>query len=220
MIKFATLHLMNTILINGYTGKLGKAIYHYLKPHYHLIGCNQAHPPIEQMVKQYKPDIIIDVTNAKVIPHFLQLYRQWKIPTIIGTSGITPEDAYALIKQVDFPILIVPNLSPSFQNFVKSCLLLSPHAKSIHITETHHKHKIDTPSGTALFLAHALKTTHIEAIRVNHYTAQHEVTFKHPHHNITLTHQINSLEEFLPGILLAIDIIQHKKTPMVLFSDQ
>jgi 4-hydroxy-tetrahydrodipicolinate reductase len=210
---------MDTILINGYTGKLGKAIYAYLKPHYHLIGCNQNNP-IEHVIQNHKPNIIIDVTNAKIIPKFLKLYQQLKIPTIIGTSGISPKLAYSLTKEADFPLIIVPNFSLSFQSFAKSCLLLSPYAQSIQIIENHHKNKIDVPSGTALFLADILQTTHIKSIRVDRYIAEHEVIFVHPHHKISLTHQINSLEEFLPGVLSAIHKIQHEKTPMVLFSDQ
>lgn len=210
---------MDTILINGYTGKLGKTIYKYLKPDYHLIGCNQSNP-IELVIQKYKPDIIIDVTSAKIIPHFLNLYQQLKIPTIIGTSGISPQLAYALTQDADFPLLIVPNFSLSFQSFSKSCLLLSPHAQSIQIIETHHKNKIDAPSGTALFLAHILQTTNIESIRLDYYIAEHQVIFKHYHHTISLTHQINDIREFLPGILAAIQKIQREKTPMVLLSEQ
>lgn len=208
---------METILINGYTGKLGQAICKALKG-YRVIGCNRSHPLQEALI--HKPDMILDVTSAKIIHDLIPIYLSLKIPTIIGTSGISPELAYKTCKQADFPLLIVPHFSLSFQRFATICLSLKPNYQSIEIIETHHVSKVDSPSGTSLFLANLLNTSQVTSKRIDQYIAKHEVIFKAPHHSFSLSHTVNSKEEFMPGVLKAIEKLKQQCGGLVVFSDQ
>lgn len=209
---------MDKILINGATGKLGSAIAHYLKDDYIIISCHQRKPIYQ--VLDHSPNIIIDTTNAKAIHTYLPLYLQLKIPTIIATSGLSPDKAYAITEQADFPLLIVPNLSLSFQQFAAQCKILQKNARYINITETHHKNKLDSPSGTSLFLAHMLNTQCITAKRTNTYIAQHTVKFEYLYHTTSISHSITNIREFLPGIKKSISIINNIEKGCVLLSDQ
>lgn len=207
---------MKTILIHGYTGRFGQAIYHHLKDTYHVLGANQS-TPIQTVLQSKTPDIILDVTNAKAIHTYLPLYLSLRIPTIIGTSGISPTQAKSLLKQANFPLMIVPNFSLSFLSFVQSARQLAQHAQQITIQETHHQRKLDSPSGSSLFLADILNTTTIESYRVNEYRTEHTIIFEHPTHQLSLSHRILSLSEFLPGVDTALQKIQQLEKGLLFF---
>jgi|AntRauTorckE5430_2_1112549.scaffolds.fasta_scaffold00045_2 4-hydroxy-tetrahydrodipicolinate reductase len=206
---------METILINGHSGKFGQAIYQSLAE-YNRIGCNQTHTLMQALALQ-TPDVIIDVTNSQTIYKLLPIYMDLKIPTIIGTSGIFPKDAYTISKKADYPLLIVPNFAKGLKDIIQSSLMLQKTASNIQIIETHHQSKLDSPSGTSQFLAHILGTQKITSHRVDKYIAKHEIIITLPNKTVTFTHEIKNLKEFIPGVLDSIQIIKGKKDGDVLF---
>lgn len=209
---------MEKLLINGYTGRFGQVLYQHLKPKYHLLGANQTHD-LKSMVLKHSPDLIIDVSSSKVINEFIPLYQALQIPTIIGTSGILPKDAFQ-ITQTNFPLLIVPNFSLSFQAFVTQCQSLARFADQITIEETHHQRKVDSPSGSGLFLAHLLNTKKIVSYRVDYYLTKHTVILDSNTQRMVLSHEIKNPMDFLPGVDAALEKLKHLKKGLVLFSDR
>jgi 4-hydroxy-tetrahydrodipicolinate reductase len=78
----------------------------------------------------------------------------------------------------------------------------------VDITETHHVHKKDAPSGTALTLAHAAQQVRgampaIRSLREGEVLGEHVVRFSGPGENLELTHIATDRDIFARGALEA-----------------
>jgi len=71
------------------------------------------------------------------------------------------------------------------------------------ITETHHIHKLDAPSGTALAMQRILGDAAIHSVREGDNMGRHEVIFQSDVDTITLTHQAFSRRGFALGAVKA-----------------
>ena len=99
-------------------------------------------------------DVLIDFTHPSVTLKNLAFCRKAGKAMIIGTTGFSVEEKQRLVEAgKDIPIVFAANFSIG----VNLCLkLLDTAARvlgddvDIEITEAHHRHKVDAPSGTAL----------------------------------------------------------------------
>ena len=101
----------------------------------------------------------------------------------------------------------------------------------VSMTETHHIHKLDAPSGTAVTLAEGIlenlerkkswtlagaapveaDSIGIEAIREGEVPGIHTIVYDSPVDSITITHSAKSREGFALGAVMAAEFIQGKK---------
>ena len=95
---------------------------------------------------------LIDFTRPEGTMAHLAQCRKLGVSMVIGTTGFTQEQKQALQEaSKDIAIMLAPNMSVGVNVTLK---LLEMAAKSlsegydIEIIETHHRHKIDAPSGT------------------------------------------------------------------------
>ena len=99
---------------------------------------------------------------------------------------------------------------------------------NVRIEETHHIHKLDAPSGTAITLAEGIlerverkkewsldkkeaDTLHIESFREGEVPGIHTVVYESPVDSIRLTHDAKSREGFALGAVLAAEFTKGKK---------
>jgi 4-hydroxy-tetrahydrodipicolinate reductase len=85
-----------------------------------------------------------------------------------------------------------------------------------HMTEVHHIHKLDAPSGTAKTLQEAigsdrLKVEDIQSIREGEVPGLHTVTWDSAIDTITLSHNAKSREGFALGAVIAAEWMKDKK---------
>lgn len=96
--------------------------------------------------------------------------------------------------------------------------LLQPYpAYTPHITEVHHVHKLDAPSGTAVTLAeglramgYGLRDSEIESIREGEVPGIHTVTWDSEIDTITLSHSAKSRQGFALGAVIAAEWLKGK----------
>lgn len=89
----------------------------------------------------------------------------------------------------------------------------------VSIAETHHIHKLDAPSGTALSLAtqiahcgnRPLESIPIESFREGEVPGTHTVAYRSPIDTLTLTHEAHSREGLALGALLAAEFLHGKR---------
>jgi 4-hydroxy-tetrahydrodipicolinate reductase len=104
-------------------------------------------------------DIVIDFTLPEATIKHLEIAANHNVPIVIGTTGLS-NDQEALLSEAagKVPVLYSSNMSIGVN------ILMSLAEKTaerlgdewdIEIFETHHKHKIDAPSGTAISLGKA-----------------------------------------------------------------
>lgn len=83
------------------------------------------------------------------------------------------------------------------------------------VTEVHHIHKLDAPSGTAKTLAQDIASTrsalpHIESVREGEVPGIHTVTWDSPIDTISITHSAKSREGFALGAVFAAEWLADK----------
>lgn len=171
------------------------------------------------------PDMILDFSHPNNLPGLLAFAIKNSVPTLLATTNYSDKDI-EMIKEAskEIPILHTSNTSYGIQVLIKAASLLSqllPDA-DIEVIETHHKHKVDAPSGTAKMLLEVLtkedtdlvygrvgesKRTKneigVHSIRGGSVSGIHEVQFLMNGENITIKHQAESKQVFVEGALKA-----------------
>jgi len=142
--------------ITGCNGRMGKTLTNLIESAdgLELSGGIDQGDDAENLFKN--SDVVIDFTIPDATMNHLDLAVQTGTPLVIGTTGLN-EDQEALLQSSanKTPILYAANMSVG----VNMLMALVEQAASrlgddwdIEIFETHHHHKIDSPSGTALAL--------------------------------------------------------------------
>ena len=170
-------------------------------------------------------DVILDFSHHSATGPLLDFAVARGIPTVIATTGHSPEEL-ALIAGAakKIPIFHSGNMSVGVAllcSLAKKTAAVFPEA-DIEIVETHHKHKLDAPSGTALMLADAIREARgdapaqlgraghcprnpgeigIHAVRRGEIVGIHEVLVSTPTQTITLRHEAYSRALFAEGAL-------------------
>ncbi len=168
-------------------------------------------------------DVILDFSNHLGTAALLAFATEKHIPTVIATTGHTPEELAMITRAAkEIPIFHSGNMSVGVAllcTLAKKTASVFPNA-DIEIVETHHCHKLDAPSGTALMLADAIREVRenapnqlgraghcprkpgeigIHAVRRGEIVGIHEVLVSTPTQTITLRHESHTRALFAEG---------------------
>lgn len=190
--------------------------------------------PLTDSLERVLPqaDVLIDFTYHSAVPQNAKLAARLKRAVVIGTTGLTPEESMIVDQAADqVPVVWAPNMSLG----VNLLFAMAQRAASVlgadyrvRIDETHHVHKVDAPSGTALRLGERVADglgrrfedvyLHDEGGRMDSYPADkvairsyregevlgdHTVIFNGVAEQIELTHHIKSRDALALGALHA-----------------
>lgn len=135
------------------------------------------------------------------------------IPMVIGTTGWYDrmEDARRLVEESHVGAVYGANFSVgvnAFYRIVAEAARLIPAEYDVFVTEAHHRHKLDAPSGTAARLidilrAHEHPPSSVASVRAGAIPGTHTVGFDSDADTITLTHTARSRRGFAAGALVA-----------------
>jgi 4-hydroxy-tetrahydrodipicolinate reductase len=186
---------------------------------------------------------LIDFTRPEGTMTHLAHCRKLGVSMVIGTTGFTEAQKQALQEaSKDIAIMLAPNMSVGVNVTLK---LLEMAAKSlsegydIEIIETHHRHKIDAPSGTALKMGEVVASAlgrdlkghavfaregitgardpsaiGFSAIRGGDIVGDHTVLFAGIGERIEITHKSSTREGYAQGALRAVRFLSNKKSGM------
>lgn len=188
----------------------------------------QIHPAaeLEQVIFKLRPDVVIDFSNHEATMKYADILARLKVNMVIGTTGFSSENIEvlnSLVRKYHNGIVFAPNITVG----VNIMMLLSNIAAGLlnnydfQIIESHHKHKKDSPSGTAIKLAgeieKSLKNTGIEpkevpisAFRVGGVVGRHEVLIVGEEDKIEISHESFSRKAFALGAVKAVNFIYKK----------
>jgi 4-hydroxy-tetrahydrodipicolinate reductase len=101
-------------------------------------------------------DVLVDFSTPQVLPDSLAAARAAGTPIVIGTTGLSRED-HALIDEAAREVAVLQTANTSLGlNVLRKLVEQAARALGpdwdIEIVEMHHRHKLDTPSGSALLL--------------------------------------------------------------------
>ena len=210
---------MNIALI-GY-GKMGHAVEAIALERGHCIACTFDSAPDLAAHRDLlaQADLAIEFTQPTEAPANLQLCLDMGIPTVCGTTGwyATHYEAIAtLYRQRGGRLLTATYFSLGMNimfalNEHLATLMAGRTTYKASITETHHIHKLDAPSGTALTLQEQIHSygnrdaseIPIRSIREGEVAGIHTVSYTSPEDTLTLTHQAHSRRGLALGAVVA-----------------
>jgi 4-hydroxy-tetrahydrodipicolinate reductase len=174
-------------------------------------------------------DCLIDFTLPAALPQWIEICQRHKLPMVTGTTGIEAslqKEITALAGEV--PIVQSFNMSIGItllSAMIEKASAALDESFDIEIQETHHRHKKDAPSGTALLLAesaasarninlqeagstdrnHLRKAGEIgfSVTRGGGVIGDHEVLFMSENEQITLGHRAHNRSIYADGALKA-----------------
>jgi len=176
--------------------------------------------------------VLIDFTRPEGTLAHLAVCRDLGVAAVVGTTGLSPaQKAEIAAHATHIPVVMAPNMSVGV-NVVFKLLDVAARALAqgydIEIIETHHRHKVDAPSGTALrmgeVVADALgrdlaqcavyaregvtgerdpSTIGFAAVRGGDIVGDHTVLFAGTGERIEITHRSASRANYAQGSLRA-----------------
>ncbi len=233
---------MIKLAVSGCCGKMGRRIIDLAGQDkaFRFVACleNIGHPDIGKDILGIKisdnldvikaAGVLIEFTTPQATIEHIKAAVRFSIPVVVGTTGLSEGDLAELKKaSKKIPVLFSPNMSVGV-----NCLfgLIGDAAKrlgpdyQVNITEAHHIHKKDSPSGTAKRLAEIIKesgseVTGIKAIREGEIVGDHRVIFESAVDRIELFHSAKTRDIFAIGALRAAKFIIGKKPGLYSMED-
>ncbi|KFJ42289.1 dihydrodipicolinate reductase [Francisella philomiragia] len=156
-------------------------------------------------------DIAIVFVNAKVLQELLPTLLESNVPVICGTTGYNWDQNFINFVNQNQKTWVVANNFSLSMVIVKNMLASLGQLKQLNegtnysITEKHHIHKVDSPSGTAVSWRNWLNIgdVSIESIREGDIKGQHQVKVNTPHETIELKHTAHNRNLFAEGAIWA-----------------
>ncbi len=185
---------------------------------------------LEKVVEEF--DVLIDFTLPEVMLKNLAFCRKVGKAMVIGTTGLNAEQKQLLVEAgKDIPIVFAANFSVGVNLSLKllelTARVLGEDA-DIEIIETHHRHKVDSPSGTAVRMGEVIADTlerdlqkvavygregHVGArardtigfatVRGGDVVGDHTVLFATEGERLEITHKASSRMTFAKGAVRA-----------------
>jgi len=241
---------MISVLINGICGQMGRAVYAAIQAQSGAFSAVAGVDPSDCALAYACPvyrtlydvqehaDVIVDFSVPAITPDILRYALEKKTPVVIGTTGLGDREL-KLIRSASeqIPVFQTGNMSLGVNLQLELIQLAASTLGSsfdVEIIETHHRKKVDSPSGTALMLANAIasispedeefvfgrheknkrRTDHeigIHSVRGGTVVGEHQVQFIGNDEIIEISHRAFSKQIFAQGALRAAKFLVGKQ---------
>jgi 4-hydroxy-tetrahydrodipicolinate reductase len=214
-------HVELRILIHGASGRMGRALCR-LAPEVAgiagIVAISRAEPadrgstpwlPTSALDQAPDSDAMIDFSTPEGFDAALRHCVERRIAFVTGTTGLSASQFAALdAAATRIPVLWAANFSLGvavLEALVARAAAALPHW-DCDLIETHHIHKRDAPSGTALVLGQAVRNArggepHYASLRAGDIVGEHTVQFAGQGERLELTHRATSRDIFARGAL-------------------
>lgn len=166
-------------------------------------------------------DVVVDFTTPHAVLAHVDVVVRCGKAMVVGTTGWYSEleNVRKLVEAAGTGFVFGANFSYGvnlFFQMVKTAAPALAHGYSGHITERHHIHKKDAPSGTAVAMQKILQAGSGTEVRVTSereadVTGTHILGFNSAGDRILLTHEAKSRRPFAEGAVLAAEWIIGRK---------
>ena len=182
-------------------------------------------------------DVAIDFSIGSQVADTLKSATESGTALVVGTTGFGEATAEALEAVEDIGLVHGPNFSVGVHVFLRLAreaarLCDAVGGYDVHLLETHHRHKRDHPSGTAIRAADVLleassgkkrwregppegvadpATLYVTSIRSGEVPGTHVVGLEGPYDRMELRHEARSRAGFALGAVRAAEWIEHRK---------
>ncbi|SCX91398.1 dihydrodipicolinate reductase [Lachnospiraceae bacterium XBB2008] len=248
---------MTRVILHGCNGRVGRMITDLIAAdeEMSIIAGVDKYTAVENSYPVYQnisecaldADVIIDFSNSSAVDALLEYAVSKNLPVVLCTTGLSDEQL-AKVDEASKSIAVLrsANMSMGVNLLLKlireNAAVLSAAGFDIEIVEKHHRHKLDSPSGTAIALADAanealggefeyvydrtgrrmerpVKEIGISAVRGGSIVGDHDVIFAGTDEVITLSHTAYSRNVFAKGAIAAAKFLAGKAAGMYSMSD-
>lgn len=240
---------MLNVLVTGFKGRMGQAVASSVSedPDTRVAAGIDLGDSLEDALE--KSNVVIDFTLPSFTNELIEGCVSKQVPVVMGTTG-HDDDQLAMIKDASRTIPIVH--APNFSVGVNTLFWLTQKATEIigedydlEVIEMHHRHKKDSPSGTARRLAEILaevrelsydedcrhgrfgdvgartsKEIGVHALRGGDVVGDHTVVYATDGERLELTHKASSRQTFSNGAVRAAKWLVEQKADKGLFDMQ
>ena len=211
---------MNYGLI-GASGKLGKEVIEVFTENKNELVFSS---DLQGDWKQTQPEIIIDCSLPEAFDKMLSFTKEFNVPLVVATTGLNDNQLSELKKYSNQKPVVQ---SYNFSQGIQILLDLTRRAYSklpdwdIEISETHHRFKLDKPSGTAKMIQNIFegREIHTTSHRLGNVPGDHTVSFAGLGEIISIQHRALSRRTFAEGILKAAEFALKKEKGFYSFTD-
>ena len=165
--------------------------------------------------------VLIEFTTPEATIDHLKFCQKYGVNMVIGTTGLSSAQI-AQVKKASSKIAIVfsSNMSVGVNlvfGLIRQAAQITGKNYSIGLSETHHVHKKDAPSGTAKTMAEIAqkysksKVADIASIREGEVIGDHTINFESPVDLISIHHHAKNRDIFVEGSLVAAKFLSKKK---------
>jgi len=227
------------VVVSGALGRMGSVVAQAVReaPDMELVAGIEAPErisedpgfPLLSRLSEAKAQILVDFTRPDASLSLLEEAARAGMGLVIGTTGFTDEQKERIKRLSEaVPVVLSPNMSLGINLILR---LVSEAARllqgyDIEITEAHHKHKSDAPSGTAKALFESIKKSRpgirpvsvrtgtrepeevgIFSLRGGEVFGEHTVLFMGEGEVVEITHRALSRRCFAAGTLAAVRFV-------------
>lgn len=185
------------------------------------------------ILTRVRPHVLVDFTNVDSSPTYVRTAVENGVAAVVGTSGLPKnrlEEIRALSEKLQVGVVVAPNFALGAVLTTAMARMAARFYDSVEIIEQHHDQKLDSPSGTAIATAEAMRESRgepfvhpaserqtlehargaelhgvaLHSVRLPGRVAHQEVIFGGPGETLTLRHDSVDRISFMPGVLLAV----------------
>ena len=212
------------ILVHGASGRMGQALLRLIAtdPRFQLVaavsrsgGSDVASFRLADIGRIPAFDVAIDFSLPEAFDAMLAFCQSRDAALVSGTTGLSELQRAGLDRaSASIPVLWASNFSLGvavLEDLVRRASAALP-AWQVQIRETHHLHKKDAPSGTALTLARAVEAgsgvaPSIESLREGEVVGEHQVRLVGPGEILEFSHSAGDRDIFALGALHAASLL-------------
>lgn len=234
---------MIRLAVSGCQGRMGQRITHLaLEDKAFQVTTlleHKDHPKVSEPIQDIKisttpddlkgSDVLIEFTTPEATLKNLNACLTHGVKMVIGTTGFTAQEVEQLQKASEtIAIVFASNMSIGVNILFKLAQELAektPESYAVKITEAHHVHKKDAPSGTAKTLAEIVEThshrkvSDIDSLREGEIIGDHKVIFESPEDTLIINHHAKNRDIFAKGALVAAKFLGDKNKGMFNMQD-
>lgn len=197
-----------------------------------MAGVGRIGVPVVASLSDAEFDLLIDFTLVEPSIENLDFCRANNKSIVIGTTGFSDEQKKHIADAGDnIPVILAANMSVGMNlcfHMLKQMSEVLGEDSDIEIIETHHRHKVDSPSGTAIRLGEVIANTlgrdlnecavygregvseprdrntiGFATVRAGDVVGDHTVLFASDGERVELTHKASSRMTFAKGAVRA-----------------
>lgn len=231
---------MLNLLITGKSGRMGQALLQAAaaEPNVTVAATHDVGEDLDAAFQ--KAACVIDFTVHSFTPQVIEAALKHGTSLVIGTTGHTDAERALIRKAAEkLPVVFASNYSVGVNTLFwltrQAARILTQERFDIEVTEMHHRHKIDAPSGTARTLLEILNSetgtsydndvAHgrvgnigprkpreigMHTLRGGDVVGDHTVIFAADGERVELSHKASSRLTFAAGAVHAAIWLQHK----------